>query len=190
MSPAGTDTKVRIMLGLRGPSRPRPGLLGGRVEVAARTAITARAAIGACLLAAGGAAIAGCDQPASAAPAIELGSASIPQPDVGGTTDAFLVIRNNGPANRLISVRTSDGGRVAFRAPAGSGSGMRTVPDIGIPARAVVRLVPDGPHLEITGAGPMRGSTLITLTLVFARGGSFAVQAEITNPQSGGSSYF
>jgi copper(I)-binding protein len=190
------------MLGLRGPSRPRPGLLGGRVEAAAsaatmaraavtaRAAIPARAAIGACLLAAGGAAIAGCDQPASAAPAIELGSASIPQPDVGGTTDAFLVIRNNGPANRLISVRTSDGGRVAFRAPAGSGSGMRTVPDIGIPARAVVRLVPDGPHLEITGAGPMRGSTLITLTLVFARGGSFAVQAEITNPQSGGSSYF
>lgn len=189
------------MLGLRGPCRPRPGLFRGRADVAARTAImaraviraraaiTARAAIGACLLAAAAAAIAGCDQ-ASAAPAIELGSASIPQPDVGGTTDAFLVIRNNGPANRLISVRTSDGGRVAFRAPAGSGSGMRTVPDIGIPARAVVRLVPDGPHLEITGAGPMRGGTLITLTLVFARGGSFAVQAEITNPQSGGSSYF
>jgi copper(I)-binding protein len=173
------------MLGLRGPSMPCPGLLRGRVAVAAR------AAIAACLLAAGAAVLAGCDQPASAAPAIELGTASIPQPDVGGTTDAFLVIRNNGPANRLISARTSDGGRVAFRAPAGHGSAaMRTVPDIGIPAGAVVRLVPDGPHLEITGAGPMRGGTLITLTLVFARGGSFAVQAEITNPQSGGSSYF
>ena len=33
------------MLGLRGPSGPRPGLLGGRMEAAARAAITARAAI-------------------------------------------------------------------------------------------------------------------------------------------------
>jgi hypothetical protein len=36
----------------------------------------------------------------------------------------------------------------------------------------------------------MRGGTSITLTLVFARAGSISVQAQITNPQSGGSSYF
>ena len=67
---------------------------------------------------------------------------------------------------------------------------MRTVPDIGIAAGAVVQLVPDGPHLLITGARPMRGNTSITLTLVFARAGSIPVQADVTNPQTGGSSYF
>jgi copper(I)-binding protein len=143
------------------------------------------------VLAAGGAAITGCAQAASAAPAIQLGTASIPQLPVGGTTDAFLVIRNNGPADRLISGRTSDGGRVTFRAPARSGSvTMRTVPEIGIAAGSIVRLVPDGPHLLITGARPMRGNTTITLTLVFARAGSMSVQAQVTNPQTGGGSYF
>ena len=151
----------------------------------------ARAVTAACVLVLGAAAIAGCGQAASASPVIQLGTASIPQPPVGGTTDAFLVIRNNGPADRLISARTSDGGRVALRAPVVPGSAtMRTVPDIRIAARSTVRLVPDGPHLLITGSGPMRGNTTITLTLVFARAGSMSVQAEVTNPQTGGSSYF
>jgi copper(I)-binding protein len=145
----------------------------------------------ACVLAVGGGAIAGCDQAASAAQSIQVGTASIPQPTDGGTTDAYVVILNKGPADRLISARTSDGGRVAFRGPARGESGaMRTVPDIRIPAATTVRLVPDGFHLLITGARPMRGNTSITLTLVFARAGSISVQAQITNPQTGGSSYF
>jgi len=163
----------------------RPG------QLRARTAVAARAAVVACVLAAGGAAITGCDQAASAAPAIQLGTASIPQPAADGMTDAFLVIQNNGPADRLISARTSDGGRVVFRVPARAGSAaMRTVPDLRIPAGATVRLVPNGPHLLVTGAAPMRGGTVITLTLVFARAGSIPVQADVTNPQTGGSSYF
>ena len=49
---------------------------------------------------------------------------------------------------------------------------------------------PIGYHLLITGARPMKGGTQITLTLVFARGGTMSVEAEVTNPESGGSSYF
>ena len=163
----------------------RPG------QLRARTAVAARAAVVACVLAAGGAAITGCDQAASAAPAIQLGTASIPQPAADGMTDAFLVIQNNGPADRLISARTSDGGRVALRAPVMPGSAtMRTVPDIRIAARSTVRLVPNGPHLLITGARPLRGDTEVTLTLTFARAGPVSVQAEITNPETGGGSYF
>jgi periplasmic copper chaperone A len=193
MSPAGTDAKVRIMLGTDGRGVPRPALwLRLRPPSRrARAAAAARAGAAACVLAIGGAAITGCDQPASAAPAIQVGTASIPQPAVGGTTDAFVVILNKGPADRLISARTSDGGRVTFRGPVSGGSAaMRTVPAIAIPAATTVRLVPDGFHLLITGARPMRGGTSITLTLVFARAGSISVEAQITNPQSGGSSYF
>jgi copper(I)-binding protein len=36
----------------------------------------------------------------------------------------------------------------------------------------------------------MKGGTQITLTLVFAKGGTMSVVAAVTNPESGGSSYF
>jgi len=143
------------------------------------------------VLLAGGTALAGCAQDAAAAASIQLGTAYVEVPASGSTTEAYLVIRNNGPTDRLTSARTSAGGRVTFRMPTRPGSTtMRTVPDIGIPADALLRLSPDGAHLLITGAGPMKGGTQITLTLVFARGGTVSVEAEVTNPESGGSSYF
>jgi len=80
---------------------------------------------------------------------------------------------------------------VTFREPVRpGGTAMKTVPDIGIPSGTLLRLSPDGSHLLITGAGPMKGGTQITLTLVFARGGTMTVEAEVTNPENGGSSYF
>ena len=36
----------------------------------------------------------------------------------------------------------------------------------------------------------MRAGTEITLTLVFARAGTISVPALVTNPETGGSSYF
>jgi len=49
---------------------------------------------------------------------------------------------------------------------------------------------PNGVQMLITGAGPMRGGKDITLTLRFARAGQVSVVAQVTNPDSGGSSYF
>jgi copper(I)-binding protein len=111
-------------------------------------------------------------------------------PSSSGTTQAYLIIQNNGAADRVTSARTSAGGIVTFRGPVGhGGSAMRAVPDIGIPARATVRLVPDGFHMLITGARRMRAGTEITLTLVFARAGKMSVSALVTSPETGGSSY-
>jgi copper(I)-binding protein len=42
----------------------------------------------------------------------------------------------------------------------------------------------------ITRAGAMRSGGQITLTLVFAKGGTVSVIADVTNPATGGSSYF
>jgi copper(I)-binding protein len=67
---------------------------------------------------------------------------------------------------------------------------MHTIPSISIPANSIVRLVPDGLHMLITGAGPMPGGKDITITLIFAHAGSQSVVAQVTNPESGGSSYF
>jgi len=67
---------------------------------------------------------------------------------------------------------------------------MHTVGSIAIPAHSTVAMVPDGYHMLITGAGPIRGGKDITLTLVFAHAGQVSVVAQVTNPSSGGSSYF
>jgi copper(I)-binding protein len=172
--------------------REPEGPPGARAEAARapRRSAVARAASAAGVLLIGGAALAGCAQKADASAALELGTAYVQVP-TGGTTEAYLVIQNKGPADRLTSARTSVGGRVIFRAPVRSGGTlMKTVPDIGIPPEATVRLSPVGFHMLITGAGAMRSGGQITLTLVFARGGTMSVVAVVTNPATGGSSYF
>ncbi|HTT50424.1 MAG TPA: copper chaperone PCu(A)C [Streptosporangiaceae bacterium] len=151
-----------------------------------------RAAVACCLAALGVAGLAGCYARASAAPLISLSTAYVPQPSVPGRTVAYLIIRNNGARDRLISARTSAGGRVTFQAdgPGGTSSVARTVRWIPVPADSTVRLIPSGLHLLITGAGQLRGGKDITLTLTFAHAGAVSVTAQVTNPQTGGSSYF
>jgi copper(I)-binding protein len=130
---------------------------------------------------------------ATAASSIVIASAYVPQPTTPGTTVAYLDIRNNGPADKLISVQTSVGGKVQLRAPAGRHAGaltMRTVPDIPIPANSMTLLNPDSFHLLITGAGTMRDGKDIMLRLTFANAGTVTILAMVTNPESGGSSYF
>jgi copper(I)-binding protein len=111
-------------------------------------------------------------------------------PNASGTTDAYVVIRNRGPADRLISARSSAGGRVSLSGPVGRGATtMRLVRGISIPADALVRLVPNGFHLVITRSGSMRAGTEITLTLVFAKAGAVSVAVPVENPETGGGSY-
>lgn len=120
-------------------------------------------------------------------------TAAYVQLPTGKTTVGYLDIRNNGSADRLVSVTTSVGGTVVFRAPARPGVApviMHTVPDIAIPADSTVQLIPDSYHLLITGAGPMQGGKDITLRLTFARAGTITILALVTNPESGGGGYF
>jgi copper(I)-binding protein len=145
---------------------------------------------GAVLLAALG--VTGCGT-ASASSSIAVTSAYVPQPTTPGTTVAYLDIRNNGHADRLVAVHTSVGGTVQLRAPGVRRAGtltMYTVAAIPLPADSLVRLNPDSYHLLITGAGPMYDGKDITLRLTFADAGTITILALVTNPESGGSSYF
>jgi len=137
-------------------------------------------------------ALAGCTA-AGAASSIYITSAYVPQPTTPGMTVAYLDIRNNGQADRLVSVHTSVGGTVELRAPVTGGTGvviMHTAADIPIPAGSLVQLNPDSYHLLITGAGPMYDGKDIWLRLTFADAGTITVLALVTNPETGGSSYF
>jgi copper(I)-binding protein len=130
---------------------------------------------------------------ANAASSISVSSAYVPQPSTPGTTVAYLDIRNNGHADRLIAVHTSVGGTVQLRAPGARHAGtltMYTVAYIPIAADSLTQLNPDSYHLLITGAGPMHDGKDIMLQLTFAGAGTITVIALVTNPESGGSSYF
>ena len=157
---------------------------------ARRLAGSARKALIA-LAVAGTALAAGCAYPAQAKPVIQLSSAQVIEPGAGGITNVYVDVQNNGPATRLISASISVGGQVTLRSPVRKGlAEMRTVPSILIPANTWVGLDPNASHLLVTHSGPMKAGTEITVTLKFARDGSFSVPAMVTNPESGGSSYF
>jgi periplasmic copper chaperone A len=159
--------------------------------LARRATLAIRAGAGAGLAAVAAAGLTGCAAKPASAPPIRIGTSYVPVPQSAGTTVAYVVIRNDGAADRLVSARTSAGGRVAFRAPAGRGDlAMHTISSIAIPAHSTVAMVPDGYHMLITGAGPIRGGKDITLTLVFAHAGRVSVVVQVTDPSTGGSSYF
>jgi periplasmic copper chaperone A len=159
--------------------------------LARRATLAIRAGAAAGLAAVAAAGLTGCAAKPASAPPIRIGTSYVPVPQSAGTTVAYVVIRNDGAADRLVSARTSAGGRVAFRAPAGRGDlAMHTISSIAIPAHSTVAMVPDGYHMLITGAGPIRGGKDITLTLVFAHAGPVSVVVQVTDPSTGGSSYF
>jgi len=136
------------------------------------------------------AALAGCAVAAHASPSVELSTAFVPVPHKPGTTVAYVVIRNNGPADRLVAAHTSVGGRVTFRRASGPGAAtMATIASVRVPAHSTLAMAPNSVHMVITGAGRMRGGKDITLTLRFAHAGQVSVVAQVTNPDSGGSSY-
>jgi copper(I)-binding protein len=153
--------------------------------------VPARTRLAGAVLALTVALLAGCSwAPQTPGPTLSLLSAQIAEPS-GGTTAAYLIVQNKGPAIQLIGARTSAGGAVALRAPGRSGvAGMHTVPVIDIPAHSLFRLDPSGSHLLITGSGPMKAGTEITITLIFAHAGAISAPAMVTNPSTGGASYF
>jgi copper(I)-binding protein len=163
-------------------------MLGTRTRLDGLPAV--RAAAAACLVVLAAAGLTGCYARAVAATSIQVATAYVAQPTVPGQTVAYVVIRNNGPRDRLIAAKTSVGGQVVFRAPVGRTLTMHTIPAISIPADSMTRLVPDGLHMLITGAGPMHGGKDITITLIFAHAGPISVVAQVTDPATGGSSYF
>jgi copper(I)-binding protein len=184
MGSAVTDPRAILMPTIPLPSRPRraPRRLRGP---------RARAGTAGLALAAG-LVLAGCgQQPAPSGPRMEVATATVGSSQGATPIDAYLVIRNNGATDQLVSARSSAGGIITLSGPAGGNpAAMRAVAAITVPGHTLIRLVPNGYHLVITDSGPMKSGTEITLTLRFAHAGTYHVAAEVTNPQTGGSSYF
>jgi copper(I)-binding protein len=168
-----------------GRLRPVPPPLRRGRAIAVRGALCGLLVLGASF-------VAGCAAPAPRpGPSIKLSSAQVTQPSASGVTDIFVDVQNTGPADALIGARISVGGHVTLRSPAQTGvMDMHTVRAIAIPARSLVGLDPNGAHLLVTGAGKMISGREITVTLLFAHAGAISVPAMVTNPATGGASYF
>jgi copper(I)-binding protein len=124
-------------------------------------------------------------------PPIRLSSAQVSQPGASGVTDVYVDVQNNGPADELVGARISVGGTVTLRSPVRPGViEMGSVRSIDIPARTFTGLDPNGPHLLVTDAGKMIAGREITVTLLFAHAGAVSAPAMVTDPATGGASYF
>ncbi|HVB41216.1 MAG TPA: copper chaperone PCu(A)C [Streptosporangiaceae bacterium] len=135
--------------------------------------------------------VAGCASPQVTTAPIKVASAYVMQSGGVGAVDAYLVIANSGSPDRLLAVRSSAGGIISLRVPRGRGAiAGHAVSAIPVPGHSVVRLDPTGPYVLITGSGPIRQGTDITLTLVFAHAGTLRVAAQVTDPQTSNAGYF
>src|SRR5712691_4500057 len=137
------------------------------------------------------AALAGCTAQKPTVAPIRVGNAFVMQASGVQTLAGYLVISNLGAPDRLLSVRSSAGGKVVLLGPSTSGGpAARPVTQFVIPGHRLTRLDPTGDHLEIIGSSPLHEGNNVTLTLVFAHAGTMHVQAQVSNPQTDSGGYF
>lgn len=132
----------------------------------------------------------GCTQHLVAVAPIKITSAYVMQSSGANALAAYLVIANSGPADRLLSVRSSAGGQVFMVGPdTGGPSATSALGDLAVAAHGLTRLDPSGYHLEIVHSGRLHQGTDVTLTLVFAHAGTMHVPAQVNNPGNSNSGY-
>ncbi len=135
-------------------------------------------------------ALAGCAQRHVAVAPIKIASAYVMQSNGIDVQSAYLIISNDGSADRLLSVTSSAGGQVLFVEPRASGpAATSALSELAIPGHAITRLDPSGAHLEIVHSGRLREGTDVTLTLVFAHAGTMHVLAQVNNPATNNGGY-
>ncbi|HET9897991.1 MAG TPA: copper chaperone PCu(A)C [Streptosporangiaceae bacterium] len=136
-------------------------------------------------------ALAGCGEQHAPARSIQVTSAYVMQGNGTKAPDGYLVIANSGPADQLLAVRSSAGGRVLMLGPHSAvvpaAAGLR---QLTIPGHRLTRFNPTGMHLEILHSGPLHQGTYVALTLVFAHAGTLHILAQVNNPQTASSGYF
>ena len=95
---------------------------------------------------------------------------------------AYLVIQNNGAADKLISVTSDMAQTIELHESMESGGMMQMspVPNIPVPANGKVELKPGGFHMMLMGlTRPLKTGDKVQLTLNFEKAGKVPVTAEV-----------
>lgn len=100
----------------------------------------------------------------------------------GGQGAGFLIIRNSGAADRLLSASTPVAGRTELHTMLRDGDvmRMRQVEAISVPANGAVTLAPGGLHVMLIGlTRPLAVGESVPLTLVFERAGTVTLDLAV-----------
>ena len=95
---------------------------------------------------------------------------------------AYLVIQNNGAADKLLSVTSDVAHMIELHESMESGGmmSMSSVPNIAVPANGKVELRPGGLHMMLMGlTHPLKPGDKVQLTLNFEKAGKVPVTAEV-----------
>ena len=145
-----------------------------------------RSIAGVAMLATLAALVAGaCAAPAASTPAsVAIADAWIRPAVAGGTSAAYLTIRNTGAtADTLVAVHCTVAGSVMIHQPTTDASGMTgmsMVDSLPVPAGGTVSLAPGGAHVMLADLiRPIAAGEKIELELVFQHAGSIRVAATV-----------
>jgi copper(I)-binding protein len=120
--------------------------------------------------------------------AFELGDLAIEQPWARASAGparnsaAFMVIRNAGPADRLVAAAGEVAERVELHTHLRDGDvmKMRQVEAVDIPAESMARLQPGGYHVMLIGLRePLKEGDSFPLTLTFANAGKLRIEVDV-----------
>ena len=101
---------------------------------------------------------------------------------VGAVAGAFLTIRNDGEADRLVGASSEIASEAMLHESRMEGGvmEMRHVDAIVVPAHGQISLKPGGYHLMLMGLKtPLKAGDTFPLTLVFEKGGAVRVTAAV-----------
>ena len=117
---------------------------------------------------------------------LRIGALTIGEPwaraSAGTAAGAFLNIRNDGEADRLIGVTSEIAGETALHESRMDGGvmQMRHVEGIAVPAHGEVALKPGGYHVMLMGLkAPLKAGDTVPLTLLFQNGGAVRVAVKV-----------
>ncbi|GAB7032170.1 copper chaperone PCu(A)C [Streptomyces sp. NPDC021749] len=142
-----------------------------------------RTPLAAALALTAGLALAGCDT-GEAAPHFEVEGAYMPQPVTQDMAGAFFTIKNNGAADKIVSVTTDLAKDVSIHKTVGNK--MEQVDSLPIPAGGEVRFERGGSHMMFMGLKykPAKGDSIgVTLQFAHAEPVKVAVPVRAANYQ-------
>ena len=119
----------------------------------------------------------------TAGSSITVSDAWVRNPPLADQPDAaYLVVQNNGAADKLLSVTSDIARTIELHESMESGGMMQMspVPNIPIPANSKVELKPGGLHLMLINlTRPLKTGDKVQLTLSFENAGKIPVTAEV-----------
>ncbi len=113
----------------------------------------------------------------------ELAAISAPGTQGAGTAAAtYLVIKNLGGPDELLSARAQASGRIVLARRGTQPLGVGALPELAIPGQSTTSLSPLGADIVLISPSPLQIGDTVPVTLTFRHAGKITVQFTVTRP--------